>query len=37
LHKIAIDLGMEDASLLGGDELYNVGHQNEHYLVFLNG
>jgi len=33
LLKIAIDLGMEDASLLGGDEL----HSKDHYLVFLNG
>jgi hypothetical protein len=33
LLKISIDLGMEDASLLGGDELYS----KDHYMVFLNG
>ena len=33
LHRISIDLGMEDASLLGGDEL----HSKHHCLVFLNG
>lgn len=33
LHRICIDLGMEDASLLGGDELYS----KQHYLIFLNG
>lgn len=33
LHRICIDLGMEDASLLGGDELYS----KEHFLIFLNG
>jgi DNA-directed RNA polymerase III subunit RPC2 len=33
LHKICIDLGMEDAALLGGDELYS----KQHFLVFLNG
>ena len=33
LLKIAIDLGMEDVALLGGDELYS----KKHYLVFLNG
>jgi len=33
LLKIAIDLGMEDAALLGGDELYS----KEHYIIFLNG
>ena len=33
LLRICIDLGMEDAALLGGDELYS----KKHYLVFLNG
>jgi DNA-directed RNA polymerase III subunit RPC2 len=33
LLRIAIDLGMEDASLLGGDEL----HSKDHFLIFLNG
>jgi len=33
LLRICIDLGMEDASLLGGDELYS----KDHYMVFLNG
>jgi DNA-directed RNA polymerase III subunit RPC2 len=33
LLKIAIDLGMEDVFLLGGDELYLKGN----YMVFLNG
>lgn len=33
LLRICIDLGMEDAALLGGDELYS----KEHYLIFLNG
>jgi DNA-directed RNA polymerase III subunit RPC2 len=33
LLKLAIDLGMEDASLMSGDEL----HSKEHTLVFLNG
>ena len=33
MHKISIDLGMEDAALLSGDELYS----KEHYLIFLNG
>jgi len=33
LLKLCIDLGMEDASLLGGDELYS----KDHYMVFLNG
>jgi hypothetical protein len=28
---------MEDASLLGGDELYGNQGQHEHYLIFLNG
>jgi DNA-directed RNA polymerase III subunit RPC2 len=33
LHKISIDLGMEEADLLSGDEL----HSRETYLIFLNG
>jgi hypothetical protein len=33
LFKIVMDLGMEDASLLGGDELYS----KDHFLIFLNG
>jgi len=33
LLKIAIDLGMEDASLMTGDEL----HSKRHVLIFLNG
>ena len=33
LMKIAIDLGMEDANLLGGDEL----HSKENFVIFLNG
>lgn len=33
LLKLAIDLGMEDASLMSGDEL----HSRDHTLVFLNG
>ena len=33
LLRLCIDLGMEDASLLGGDELYS----KDHYMVFLNG
>jgi DNA-directed RNA polymerase III subunit RPC2 len=31
--KLAIDLGMEDASLMTGDEL----HSPKHCLIFLNG
>jgi hypothetical protein len=31
--KIAIDLGMEDASLLSGDDLLS----DKHVLIFLNG
>lgn len=33
LHRLAIDLGMEDASFLSGDQLYS----KENYLIFLNG
>jgi DNA-directed RNA polymerase III subunit RPC2 len=33
LLKLAIDLGMEDAALMSGDELHSSGHT----LVFLNG
>lgn len=33
LLKLAIDLGMEDAALLTGDEL----HSKAHTLIFLNG
>jgi DNA-directed RNA polymerase III subunit RPC2 len=33
LLKLAIDLGMEDAALMSGDELHSTGHT----LVFLNG
>jgi len=33
LLKLAIDLGMEDAALMSGDEL----HSNRHALVFMNG
>lgn len=33
LLRICIDLGMEDAALLGGDELYS----KHHFLIFLNG
>lgn len=31
--KLAIDLGMEDAALMSGDELHSKGHT----LIFLNG
>ena len=33
LYRVCVDLGMEDAALLGGDELYS----KKHFLVFLNG
>lgn len=33
LYRCCVDLGMEDAGLLGGDELYS----KKHFLVFLNG
>lgn len=33
LHRLCINLGMEDASMLSGDELYS----KKHYLIFLNG
>ena len=33
LYKLAIDLGMEDANMIGGDEL----HDPENYVIYLNG
>jgi DNA-directed RNA polymerase III subunit RPC2 len=33
LLKLAIDLGMEDAALMSGDELHSL----DHTLIFLNG
>jgi DNA-directed RNA polymerase III subunit RPC2 len=33
LLRIAIDLGMEDANLIGGDEL----HSEENFVIYLNG
>jgi len=33
LHQIAIDLGMEDVNLIGGDEL----HSPEFFVIYLNG
>ena len=33
LYQLAIDLGMEDANMIGGDEL----HDPENYVIYLNG